>query len=112
MGNRNLYIGISIILVALALFLIGNNFFDITGKYGSIYRTCNDSDGGKIYDIKGTVIYSIHDRVSDYTDYCFARTGGKEKYVVEYYCDIYDRVKTKRYKCESDVCLDGKCVPL
>lgn len=70
---------------------------------------CNDSDGGKVYDIKGAV---THYRGS-LNDYCLHQPTAPEGTLLEGYCldspDAMDNVhSSERYKCEFG-CLDGEC---
>lgn len=68
---------------------------------------CTDSDGGKIYDVKGTA----RDRWGEYTDYC-----GNERQITEYYCQDSGDGRGPviwtigavdcRYGCK-----DGACLP-
>lgn len=115
MEKKKLYIGISIILVVIALFFVASNFFSITGRLGSVYRTCVDTDGGDNQYVNGTVFYSVYNRKSEYTDYCFARTGkGPEKWLNEYYCDANENIYSRDYNCEDyrSKCVNGKCIPV
>ena len=72
MENKILYIAISVGLLVFAFFIISGNF---TGRMGSVYRTCTDSDGGKEPMKKGVVYYSSYDREYEYADYCFSKSG-------------------------------------
>lgn len=122
MEKRNVYIVISVVLVVLAFFLAFNNS-DITGSFGNPYRTCIDSDSTEEYPdgnnkyVKGTVIYTYQGRQTEYTDYCHATHGsGPEKYLKEYFCNLFGRVDTKTpdYNCEEygSGCEDGACIKI
>jgi len=70
---------------------------------------CNDSDGGKVYDTKGSV---THYRGS-LNDYCLHEPTAPEGTLLEGYCldspDAMNNVhQGERYKCEFG-CLDGEC---
>lgn len=70
---------------------------------------CNDTDGGKVYDTKGTV---THYRGS-LNDYCLHEPTAPEGTLLEGYCldspDAMNNVHSgERYKCEYG-CLDGEC---
>jgi len=66
-------------------------------------NSCSDSDGGKIFDVKGTVSGMYKGGQFSFTDSCLQ--VGKKTYVKEYYCkkNVYKSVKKK---C---VCVDGAC---
>ena len=63
--------------------------------------SCEDTDGGKNYDVKGTTIDSVTNIYSN--DSC---NGSK---LTEYYCSNNSRSSTKYYTC-PDLCVDGVCV--
>jgi hypothetical protein len=66
--------------------------------------TCNDSDGGINYDVKGTLNYTDqYGRRFVYTDSCYV--GGE---LFEYYCENLSSVKTVTYTCPNG-CSNGAC---
>ena len=61
--------------------------------------SCKDTDGGKVYNVKGTVTDKYGKR---YTDNCYSTTGLKE-----YYCSS-GYVRYEYHKC-SNKCVNGAC---
>lgn len=106
MDKRNLYIIIAVILVA-GLVL---SFSGLTGKsisnLGTPPKGCIDTDGGIEKETKGTVSYRNRDY--KYTDYCFPRGIGPEKWLNEYYC-LADRITSENFQCYNG-CVDGACI--
>ena len=82
----------------------GTNLTNVTDNETEV-NECLDTDGGKIYDTKGTVIYE-NGRYRIGTDYCDDTTT-----LVEYYCDDDDYIRTDIYECSTigDICIDGSC---
>ena len=91
-------------------------FGNLTGK--SIYQSpegCVDSDvsakysDGINYYTQGTIKYANKDYT--YTDYCFSRGTGPEKYINEYFC-LADEIRARNYNCDEEdmTCVDGACV--
>lgn len=68
-------------------------------------QTCKDTDGGKDYEIKGTVILEGK-RYRTVKDYC-----DNPGLLVEYYCKGDGALGTDLHYCSEsgDVCLDGTC---
>lgn len=64
---------------------------------------CIDSDGGSIYDVRGTTTVSYRTA----RDYCRAYSSST---LVEYYCNL-GRLSYKDYKCPNG-CKDGACIKL
>lgn len=64
---------------------------------------CSDSDGGSIYDVRGTTTVSYRAA----RDYCRAYSSST---LVEYYCNL-DKLSYKDYKCPNG-CKDGACIKL
>ena len=113
MQTRNLYIGIFVILITLSLSFIIDDSFGITGRLGSAYRTCVESDRGDDYNATGKVVYTVRKNTKEYTDYCFSRTGkASNNWLNEYYCTLNEEVSSRDYNCKSygGVCLDGRCI--
>jgi cysteine-rich repeat protein len=77
-----------IIYILLALMLIGG-----------VSALCTDTDGGKNYNVKGTITYNYY----KYTDYCSGN------YVREYYCS-YGRPYITSSSCAYG-CNNGACKP-
>jgi hypothetical protein len=69
-------------------------------------RSCSDTDGGKVYTIKGTVSGYYIGNPYSYTDYCTSGTALKE-----YYCSSRRQYSTS-YTCSgtTNICVDGACV--
>ncbi|MBI5148970.1 hypothetical protein HZA33_04795, partial [Candidatus Pacearchaeota archaeon] len=95
---KKAYNYILFILILLSVIVVLELSVNITGKV--ISRICSDSDGGKIYDIQGTVTYK--NRV--YTDYCTSST-----LLREYYCNLVGRPSSTYYTCPYS-CANGACV--
>ena len=96
-------LGIILGLIAvLALFLIQGDFVQGLMRPAYNENKCYDSDGGKIYETKGTVYgkMSTRDKKTQYIDSC---DGDK---LVEYYCD---GTKVKKEEKECGKCIDSKC---
>jgi hypothetical protein len=83
---------------------------DCSTEKDCIKGTCSDSDGGRVYNVKGTTtgrrsIFS--DNVQDWEDFCATSFTG-EIVLVEYYCNpINERVSAELVRCN---CADGACV--
>ena len=67
-----------------------------------VINTCLDTDGGKTYDSKGTIVLEGKN-YRTVTDYC---EGGS---LVEYYCKDDNTLGTEIHICSASVCLDGYC---
>ena len=74
--------------------------FDGACKAPSEEQLCKDSDGGKIYEKKGTIAYLNQ----TYTDYC-----KNANYIKEQYCTNLG-VNAEEEKLCDNGCLDGACV--
>lgn len=85
--------------------------------------TCNDTDGGKVYDVKGTVYGKIHGYPYSFTDVCLKdlcknndvncmRNQGEK--LIEWYCKEGNCGGKfpwfEIYTCQN-TCTDGKCDP-
>jgi len=110
MKKINIYVAISIVLIVFAFALAVPSIYELSGKvFESTNRICRESDGGLNKYEKGTIFYSYRGNEKEYTDYCYEeKTLGKYKRLSEYYCTVYDRIRTKRYICENG-CKDGAC---
>ena len=80
------------------------------GKKGYGYcircRNCNDSDGGKVYHVKG-VVQGIPTSLSNYDD--FAEDYCDGNMLVEFYCSDAGEIYFEKIpcsNCSNDVCLD------
>lgn len=111
MPKRSIYLFLGIVVVILvAVFFYFNAGENITGKIsGSIHRTCVDSDGGDEKYVKGEVTFTVYDRATIKKDTCFSPTGAVEKWLKEYYCDVYYNVGDRDYNCKEG-CKDGACI--
>ena len=96
--KRGLVIGIIVIVVLLVL---GVSTYKYTGAIIGI-DDCYDSDGGKNLEVRGTARNTAG---LNGTDYC--SSTGQAGMLEEYYCDMFDRVKSKNYHCD---CFKGACV--
>ncbi|MBI5158676.1 hypothetical protein HY992_01005 [Candidatus Micrarchaeota archaeon] len=70
-------------------------------------RSCKDSDGGYVKELKGeTIVYNSDQTIVERKeDYCYS-----ESQVVEYFCEK-DSVKAKHEAClDGYSCVDGACV--
>lgn len=81
---------------------------ETTAKQAPAYvKTCADSDGGKNYDVKGTVKTSS---AYESTDYC-----NDEKTLTEYFCEDAGDGKSTTVNSETHgcnyACRDGACLP-
>jgi len=112
MEKRNIYIFVAVAIVAVLVLGLGN----LTGT--STYDApegCSDSDVSLEYDdginYYTTGIVKYANKEYSYTDYCFSRGTGPEKYVNEYYC-LADNIESKDYNCakEDMSCVEGACV--
>ena len=65
-------------------------------------NTCLDTDGGKTYNTKWTVVLEgkNYRTVSDHCD------GGR---LIEYYCEEDNALGTEVHFCSASVCLNGYC---
>ncbi len=66
--------------------------------------TCTDSDGGKNYDVKGTVMKGT-DEEDRATDVCLTITP---TVLAEFYCDSSGNIRSEDYTCPNG-CSDGAC---
>lgn len=66
-------------------------------------QTCLDTDGGKIYDKKGTTVVEGK-KFSTAYDYC-ENTGR----LIEYYCKDDNTRGVEIYTCAGSVCIGGLC---
>lgn len=74
-----------------------------------INANCTDSDGGKIYDKKGTTTgMRLGDPNFTHTDYCWTHLGS-DNWLLEGYCITSLNVSFAEHLCEYD-CVDGECV--
>jgi len=91
----------AIVVFALLLFLISG-----------IFAECIDSDGGRVYEIRGNVEGNTNSLFWENniikTDYCEVGLFGKQRYLIEFYCDK-DNVKSEEVFCNLG-CLDGSCI--
>ena len=108
MEKRNLYIAISLVLVVgLAL----SFYINFTGQstLGTDKGDCIDTDSGFDVNVKGNVSYENRDY--SYTDYCYSKGEGPEKYINEYYCD--GDIQSDERNCVTEgktECIEGACV--
>tara|TARA_Y100000310_G_scaffold339433_1_gene432063 strand:+ start:729 stop:1274 length:546 start_codon:yes stop_codon:yes gene_type:complete len=113
MQRRKIYVGIFVVVVALSIILVIEDSFSITGRLGSKYKDCIETDDGDDYNVSGSITYTVRSNVKVYDDYCFARTGkGPEKWLNEYYCNENENLQSRDYNCETygAGCVNGKCV--
>jgi hypothetical protein len=85
---------------------------NLSGSDGTCYdgacqrlpeNNCTDSDGGIVYNVKGTCT----DDVGSYTDYCTGNVCN------EYYCDAQKTCSLTEMDCstnQSGTCYDGACI--
>jgi len=99
----------ALIIIFIVVFLIGILFARFSGMVVTSINTCMDSDGGKNYNIKGTVngVYYLFVK-DEYTeeDYC------KGDNLIEYYCveeGMHAYREKEEYVCEVS-CREGRCV--
>ena len=105
----------ALIVSVLVVMIIGAflvlNYYGLTGFVtipGPDVGKCTDSDLGENWYLKGTATYT--NRNAQYTDYCYARSYGPEKWLKEYYCTHGDyRVSTREHLCENG-CVNGACI--
>ena len=69
----------------------------------NVIQTCLDTDGGKIYDKKGTTVVEGK-KFSTAYDYC-ENTGR----LIEYYCKDDNTRGVEIYTCAGSVCIEGLC---
>jgi len=67
-------------------------------------RTCSDTDGGKDYDDKGTVTFTLDGNSNSETDFCYETNK-----LSEIYCDSDNSMASISKTCDYK-CLDGECV--
>lgn len=74
---------------------------------GGIPNECEDTDGGFVVTVKGTISGFCRNQLFVYTDYCLTNTTTLK----EYYCDGV-RPMSSNYDCISmnKTCYDGACV--
>ncbi|MBN1156536.1 hypothetical protein JXA85_02905 [Candidatus Woesearchaeota archaeon] len=79
----------------------------IKGKWVfAVPNSCNDSDGGKNLNIKGSVVMYNNNVRKELVDYC----SSNNKRVMEYWCDKL-RLRGKLFTCpKGSVCSNGACV--
>lgn len=79
----------------------GNNFYCEDGKCMVEAVSCEDSDLGKNYYLKGNILGEDEGgKIIETQDYC------EEGKLVEYYCDAFGKVNSEDRECE---CIDGEC---
>ncbi len=100
----------TIVIIFVAIFLIGILFAKFSGLVVTSINTCYDTDGGKNYDVEGTVqgvYYLLVKEEYNEMDYC--KNG---QILIEHYCvseDMHSYREKEEFFCELG-CEQGKCI--
>jgi hypothetical protein len=94
--------------IGIMMLLVFSSPEGLTVAEGAILQqTCNDSDGGLIYDVAGTVD-GIGPNGWNYSKSDVCETGAYDGYLKEFFCNG-TIAWPKRYQCENG-CSDGACL--